>query len=45
MILKSFNHDQLKRVKSNIYLFYGENEGFKDEIINKYFLEILMEKY
>ena len=39
MILKSFNHDQLKRVKSNIYLFYGENEGHKDEIINKYFLE------
>ena len=39
MILKSFNHDQLKKVKSNIYLFYGENEGHKDEIINKYFLD------
>ena len=40
MIFKSFEISKINLSKYNLYLFYGENEGYKNEIIkNK--LEIL----
>ena len=38
MIIKSFNLVELKKTNSNLFLFYGENEGYKEETINNYFL-------
>ena len=37
MIKKSFELDKIDFQKYNLYLFYGENEGFKNEIIKKNF--------
>jgi len=37
MIIKSFELKKLNTNKKNIYLLYGENEGFKNEVIKKYF--------
>ena len=39
MIIKSFNLNDLKKNNSIFYLFYGENEGHKEEAINNYFLK------
>jgi len=39
MIIKSFNLKDLKESKSNFFLFYGENEGQKDEVIYNIFLK------
>ena len=35
MIIKSFQISKLKEIETNFYLFYGENEGFKNQIINQ----------
>ena len=37
MILKSFELSKLKLNNYNFYLFYGDNEGLKEEIINSLF--------
>jgi len=37
MIIKSFELDKINVKSSNFYLFYGENEGFKNEAIEKIF--------
>ena len=37
MIIKSFELSKIHKTKSNIFLLYGQNEGFKSEIIKKYF--------
>ena len=37
MILKSFELDKLEIENHNFYLFYGENEGLKEETIKKLF--------
>ena len=37
MIIKSFNIADLKKSKSNFFLFYGENEGQKEDIIKSIF--------
>ena len=34
MILKHFELSNINNIKSNCYLFYGENEGLKTEAIN-----------
>ena len=39
MIIKSFNLKDLKESKSNFFLFYGENEGQKDDVIYNIFLK------
>ena len=39
MIIKSFDLKNLKESKSNFFLFYGENEGQKDEITYNFFLK------
>ena len=37
MIIKSFELDKINVKSSNFYLFYGENEGYKNETIEKIF--------
>ena len=37
MIIKSFELDKINIKSSNFYLFYGENEGYKNEVIEKIF--------
>jgi len=39
MIIKSFELEKLKSIKSNIHLIYGNNEGIKYDIINNYYLK------
>ena len=39
MIIKSFNLNELKVNKSNFLLFYGVNEGHKNEVINNVYLD------
>ena len=37
MIIKSFEEEKIKSVKSNLILFYGSNQGHKTQIIKKFF--------
>ena len=37
MIVKSFEINKINLSKINFFLFYGENEGLKNEIINNKF--------
>ena len=37
MILKSFELGKLKLENYNFYLFYGDNEGLKEETIKNFF--------
>ena len=39
MIIKSFELSKLNQQKSKAILFYGENEGFKNQIIKEYFID------
>ena len=39
MIFKNFQLDKLNFNKLNIFLFYGENEGLKNEIIKRHFIK------
>ena len=40
MIIKSFETSKINFNKNNFYLLYGENEGYKNEVIKKYFEKI-----
>ena len=44
MILKSFEINKLKLDKYNFFLFYGDNEGLKDEIIKNLFEKNYIDK-
>ena len=39
MIIKTFELQKLKETKAKNFLFYGENDGYKNQIINEYFLK------
>ena len=39
MIIKSFELEKLKYIKVKKILFYGENEGYKNQIINNFFIK------
>ena len=39
MIIKSFELNKINNSERKLFLLYGQNEGFKIEIIKKYFLE------
>ena len=39
MIFKSFEINKIDFEKNTFYLFYGENDGFKKEIIQKCFVK------
>ena len=38
MIIKSFELNKLNNQNSNTILLYGENEGFKNQVIKEYFI-------
>jgi len=44
VIVKSFELNKLKLSNYNFYLFYGDNEGFKEEIINNLFEKNFLDK-
>ena len=44
MILKSFEINKINFYKNHFYLLYGENEGLKNEIIQKYFEQKYLKK-
>ena len=44
MILKSFELNKLNLNNHNFYLFYGDNEGFKDEVIKNLFEKNYLDK-
>jgi len=39
MIIKSYELNKIDNNKSKIFLLYGQNEGFKNEITKKYFVD------
>ena len=41
IIIKSFQLDKINFKTFDIFLLYGKNEGFKNEVINKYFVNKL----
>ena len=44
MILKAFEIEKIDIKKNVFFLFYGENQGFKNEIINEKFKKNFLEK-
>ncbi len=38
MIIKAYESQKIKKIKSNIFLFYGENDGYKNQIIKDIFI-------
>ncbi len=39
MIIKSYEHQKIKKIKNNIFLLYGENEGYKSQVIKDIFIK------
>ena len=44
MIIKSFELNKIKLNNYNFYLFYGDNEGLKEETIKIYFEKNYLDK-
>ena len=44
MIIKSYEINKINFKKNNFFLFYGENEGFKNEAIQTYFEKKYLDK-
>ena len=38
MIIKAYEHQKIKKLKNNIFLFYGENDGYKSHVIKDIFI-------
>ncbi len=38
MIIKSYEYQKIKKIKNNIFLLYGENEGYKNQVIKDVFV-------
>ena len=45
MIIKSYELNKINLKKNNVYLLYGENEGFKNKVINDIFKKFLKNSY
>ena len=39
MIIKAYEHEKIKKINNKIFLFYGENNGYKNQVVQKVFLE------
>ena len=39
MIIKAYEHEKIKKTNNKIFLFYGENNGFKNQVVQKVFFE------
>ena len=40
MIVKSFELDKIRSQKSNLFLIYGSNQGYKNQIIKEVFTNL-----
>jgi len=38
MIIKAYEHQKIKKINNNIFLFYGENDGYKNHVIKDIFI-------
>ena len=38
MIIKNYELNKLIKTNIKLYLLYGENEGYKNQVINEYFI-------
>ena len=45
MIIKNFELEKLKSTKVKKILIYGENEGYKNQIINNFFYKEIFRKF
>ena len=39
MIVRAYENQKIKNLKNNFYLFYGENDGYKNQVIKDVFIE------
>ena len=39
MIIKAYENQKIKKIKNNIFLFYGENDGYKNHVIKDIFID------
>jgi len=39
MIIKAYEHEKIKKINNKIFLFYGENNGYKNQVVKKVFFE------
>ena len=39
MIIKAYEHQKIKKIKNNIFLFYGENDGYKNHVTKDIFID------
>ena len=39
MIIKAYEQQKIKKLKNNFYLFYGENDGYKNQVIKDIFID------
>ena len=45
MIIKNFELEKLQSTKIKKILFYGENEGYKNQILNNFFIKKFSENF
>ena len=38
MIIKAYEHQKIKKLNNKIFLFYGENDGYKNQVIKDVFI-------
>jgi len=39
MIIKAYEHQKIKKINNKIFLFYGENDGYKNQVIKDVFID------
>ena len=39
MIIKAYEHHKIKKLNNKIFLFYGENDGYKNQVIKDVFID------
>ena len=39
MIIKAYEYEKIKKTNYKFFLFYGENNGYKNQIIKKIFID------
>ena len=40
MIIKAYEYEKIKKIHNKIFLFYGENNGYKNQVIKKVFIDV-----
>ena len=39
MIIKAYEHEKIKKINNKIFLFYGENNGYKNQVVQNLFFK------